>query len=136
MNQSRTISIKDVNECIRVFGEAQNAFMHSEKRAGLRSVLFDVPRRSSIGWYCIYRKGAEFLRQLSQHASPEEIGSSMKRLCSRPYYLTLSIVMCSYLNARQQLMLDRGIACSQPFPEENVEDLCFVVDWWRRACQA
>ena len=130
------ISIEDINRCIRLFGDAQKSFMHSEKRAGLRSVLFDVPRRSSIGWHCIYEKGAEFLRQLSDHVSPEELGRRMQQLCSRPYYLTLSIVMCSYLGARQQLMLDRGLSPDSRFSDEKINELGFIIDWWSRVCRA
>lgn len=109
--------------------------MRSEKRASLRSILFDVPRRSSIGWHCVYRKGCQFLRRLSDYISPEDLGVKMKQLCSRPYYLTLSIVMCSYLGARQQKMLDQGLAPGQAFAED-LDDLSFVVDWWRRTCRS
>lgn len=136
MTVQATISIEELNRCIRLFGASQKAFMRSEKRAGLRSVLFDVPRRSSVGWYCVYRKGAQLLRRLGEHISPEEVGTRMKRLCSRPYYLTLSIVMCSYLNARQQSMLDQGLSSGDHFPDENVDDLTCVVDFWLRACRA
>ena len=132
----KPITVAEINSCIRLFGQCQKSFMHSEKRAGLRSVLFDVPRRSSLGWHCIYRTAPEFLRRLSQKMPPEEIAVRMKRLCSRPYYLTLSIVMCSYLGARQQIMLDRGLAPGQAFADERMEDLAFVVDWWRRACRS
>ena len=129
------ISVEEINRCIRLFGDAQKSFMHAEKRAGLRSVLFDIPRRSSIGWHCIYEKGAEFLRELSNYASPEELGRRMQRLCSRPYYLTLSIVMCSYLGARQQIMLDRGLLPDSGFSEEKIEELGFIIDWWSRVCR-
>lgn len=132
----KPISLAEINSCIRLFGQCQKSFMHSEKRAGLRSVLFDVPRRSSIGWHCTYRTAPEFLRRLSQKMSPEGIAARMKRLCSRPYYLTLSIVMCSYLGARQQMMLDQGLAPGEAFAGERMEDLGFVVDWWRRACSS
>ena len=129
------ISLDEVNRCIRLFGDCQKAFMRSEKRAGLRSVLFDVPRRSSIGWHCVYRKAYPLLKELSQYASPEELGAKMKRLCSRPYYLTLSIVMCSYLGARQQLMQNRGLSRGESFPE-NLDELAYVIDWWQRVCRS
>ncbi len=131
----KPISIDEVNRCIRLFGDCQKAFMRSEKRAGLRSVLFDVPRRSSIGWHCVYRKAYPLLKELSQYASPEQIGAKMKRLCSRPYYLTLSIVMCSYLGARQQLMLDLGLSPGEALPE-SLEELAYVIDWWQRVCRS
>jgi hypothetical protein len=136
MMPTTAISLDEVNRCIRLFADCQKAFMHSEKRAGLRSILFDVPRRSSIGWHCIYRHGYKYLRLLSGYAAPEEIGRRMKRLCSRPYYLTLSIVMCSYLGARQQMILDRGLSAGDPFPGDNIDELFYVVDWWKRACQS
>lgn len=126
----------ELNHCIKQFGASQKAFMRSENRALLRSVLFDVPRRSSIGWYCYYDKAPSLLRSLVTQISPEEIGRRMRRLCSRPYYLQLSILMCSYFGARQQLMLDRGLRAGQAFPGEKLEDADFVVDFWQRACRA
>jgi hypothetical protein len=110
--------------------------MRSENRALLRSVLFDVPRRSSIGWHCYYDRATGLLRKLAALVTPEEIGRRMRRLCSRPYYLQLSILMCSYLGARQQLLLDRGLKPGEPFAEEKVDDVCFLVDFWQRACRA
>jgi len=130
------ISLQETNRCIARFGASQKAFMRSEKRAGLRSILFDIPRRSSIGWHCFYEAGSRFLRELSQQIPPEEVGRRMKRLCSRPYYLTLSIIMCSYFGARQQRLLDAGLTAGQPFAEEKPDEARFVVDFWRRVCQA
>ena len=130
------LSLDELNACIRQFGDGQKAFMRSENRALLRSVLFDVPRRSSIGWYCYYDRAPALLRKLVKQISPEEIGRRMRRLCSRPYYLQLSILMCSYFGARQQLLLDNGLSAGQPFPGEKPEDARFVVDFWQRACRA
>ena len=136
-----SLTLEELNHCIKLFGNQQKAFMRSENRALLRSVLFDVPRRSSIGWYCYYDKAPALLRSLVMQISPEEIGRRMRRLCSRPYYLQLSILMCSYFGARQQLLLDHehragGLRPGQAFPGEKVEDACFVVDFWQRACRA
>lgn len=130
------IPIEEVNRCMRLFGESQKSFMRRENRAALRSMLFDVPRRSSVGWHCFYERGAGFLRELAREISPEETGRLMKRLCSRPYYLTLSIVMCSYFNARQQLLLDAGLAPGIRFPEEKFEDAAVIADFWRRVTAA
>jgi hypothetical protein len=130
------MSLQQMNRCIAQFGKRQKAFMRGENRALLRSILFDVPRRSSIGWYCYYKKAPGFLRELTRQMPPEEIGRRMRRLCSRPYYLQLSILMCSYFGARQQLILDQGLRHGEPFPDENPDDALFVVDFWRRACRA
>ena len=104
-----SLTLDELNYRIKQFGDRQKAFMRSENRALLRSVLFDVPRRSSIGWYCYYDRAPALLRSLVEQISPEEIGRRMRRLCSRPYYLQLSILMCSYFGARQQLLLDHGL---------------------------
>lgn len=129
-------TLEALNRDIKAFGDRQLAFMRSENRALLRSILFDVPRRSSIGWQCIYDAAPDLLRQLVEQISPEEIGRRMRRLCSRPYYLQLSILMCSYLGARQQLLLDAGLRPGQPFKDEKIEDALFIIDFWRRACGA
>jgi len=129
-------TLDELNRSIRQFGNGQKTFMRSENRALLRSVLFDVPRRSSIGWYCFYDRAPDLLRSLVKHISPEEIGRRMRRLCSRPYYLQLSILMCAYFGARQQLLLDSGLSPGQPFPGERVDDVHFLVDFWQRVCCA
>lgn len=131
-----SFSVEQMNRYIKKFGDRQKAFMRSENRALLRSVLFDVPRRSSIGWYCYYACAPGLLRELMQRISAEDIGLRMRRLCSRPYYLQLSILMCSYLGARQQLLLDQGLRPGQRFANEKVDDALLVVDFWQRACRA
>ena len=57
-----TVPLAEVNRWIHQFGASQKAFMRSENRALLRSVLFDVPRRSSIGWHCYYDRATGLLR--------------------------------------------------------------------------
>ncbi len=128
--------IEQINQCIKLFSESQKAFMRSERRVLLRSTLFDVPRRSSLGWECVYQTAYPLLKELIQRISPEEIGWRMKRLCSRPNYLTLSILMCSYLGARQQRRLDPGWMLETSTSEEEDEQICFVVDFWRRVARS
>jgi hypothetical protein len=129
---SSTIDVERTNELIRLFGEHQYADMRVERREAMRSVLFDLPRRSPLGWQCLYEHGADFLREVSGHATPEEIGRLMRTVGSRPYALQPFIVVCSYLGARQQRMLDLGLRQGDPFPEERPWDLSFVMDWWAR----
>lgn len=132
---SGTTIPEEINDCVKRFAASQKAFMRSERRSALRSLLFDLPRRSSLGWHCFYEKAAQLLARLPGNVSPEEIGRRMKQLASRPNYLQLSILMCSYLGARQQRLLDAAVEFGAPWPEERVEEACFVVDFWRRvAC--
>jgi hypothetical protein len=134
---SNALSLEEMNRMVATFGASQKNFMRLEQRSSLRSALFDVPRRSSLGWIGIYQHGTSLLRQLTTFITPEEIGRCMKQLCSRPCYLQLSILMCSFFGARQQLMLDHGLKPGDPLPDEDdarIEDALSLVDfWWRVA---
>jgi hypothetical protein len=125
-----------LNRLIHLFGESQKASMRAERRESLKSVLFDLPRRSLLGWFALYEHEASFLRELCDHVPPDELGRRMKLPGCRPYYLQLFILMCTYLGARQQRLLDLGLAEGDPFPEEREDDLALVVDFWERATRA
>jgi hypothetical protein len=125
-----------LNRLILLFGESQKREMRAERRDMLRSVLFDLPRRSSLGWQALYEHEVPFLRELTARASPEEIGRAMRAPGSRPYALQLFILMCTYLGARQQRMLDLGLREGERFPEEREDELATLVDFWARATLA
>lgn len=125
-----------LDELILLFGENLKNEMRAERREALTSVLFDLPRRSLLGWFALYEHQAGFLRELMERMPPEEIGRRMKVPGTRPYHLQLFIVMCSHLLARQQRMLELGLAEGDPFPEERHDDLVTVVDFWERASSA
>jgi hypothetical protein len=121
-----------LNGLIHLFGERQKQEMRAERREVMRAILFDLPRRSSLGWHALYEHEADFLRELSEHASPEELGRRMRFPGSRPYALQPFIVVCSYLGARQQELLDSGLSPGDPWDGERAEDLEYVMDWWAR----
>jgi hypothetical protein len=124
-----------VDELILLFGENLKDEMRAERREQLTSVLFDLPRRSLLGWFALYENQAPFLRELMDQVPPEEIGRRMKVPGTRPYHLQLFIVMCHFL-ARQQRMLELGLSPGEPFPEERPEDVLTVLDFWERASRA
>lgn len=125
-------TVERANAAIARFGAGTREFLKSERRDRLDSVLFDVPRRSVLGWDGIYQHGAEFLRRLSRHASPEEIGARMRRLGQRPYQLQLSVLALGYLGAREQRRLNLGVAVGEPLPGEDVEATVeFMLTWER-----
>jgi hypothetical protein len=128
--------VEDVNRIIRLFGDHQKHDMRAEKRASMRSPLFDLPRRSLVGWEAMYRWAVPFLRELEPAAGPEEIGRRMRRAGSRPSTLQPYIVMTGYLAARQQRRLAAGVADGDPWPDERPEDLAYLVDWWARVMGA
>jgi len=125
-----------LNELIQLFGENLKHEMRAERRETMKSVLFDLPRRSLLGWFALYEHEPGFIRELLEHISPEEIGRRMKVPGTRPYHLQLFIVACSYLLARHQRMLELGVAAGEPFPEEREDDLIVVMDFWERTSRA
>jgi len=126
----------EINRVIQTVSGHLKAFMRSEHRALLRSALFDVPRRSSLGWECLYRTADRWIAELTSHIAPEEIGRRMKRVCARPNFLTLSILICGYLLGRQQHILDLGLEPGEPFPEDDPEQIGRVIEFWQRICRA
>lgn len=130
------MSPEHLDEIILLFGENLKNEMRAERREALTSVLFDLPRRSLLGWFALYEHQAGFLRDLMERVPPEEIGRRMKVPGTRPYHLQLFIVMCSHFLARQQRMLELGLAEGDPFPEERHADLLTVVDFWERTSRA
>jgi len=130
------VDVGRVNELIALFGRNQRREMRAIKRSAQKSMLFDLPRRSPLGWHCLYEHGAAFLREMDAYASPEELGRAMRAPGSRPYAIQPFIVVCSYLGARQMRMLDLGLQPGEPFPEERPEDLAVVMDWWERIMAA
>lgn len=130
------MSPEHVDELILLFGENLKDEMRAERREQLTSVLFDLPRRSLLGWFALYEHQAPFLRELMERVPPEEIGRRMRVPGTRPYHLQLFIVMCSHFLARQQRMLELGLAEGEPFPEERPDDVVTVLDFWERASRA
>lgn len=125
-------SVARANDVILAFGDRSREFFLKERRDQLESVLFDVPRRSLLGWDGIYQHGPEFLRRLSDHATPEEIGARMRYLGRRPYQLQLSILALGYLGAREQRRLNLGLAPGDPLPDEDIEaTVDFMLTWER-----
>jgi hypothetical protein len=125
----------EINGIIHAVSKHLKAFMRSERRELLRSALFDIPRRSSLGWECLYRTADQWIAELTSRITPEEIGWRMKRLCARPNFLTLSVLICGYLLGRQQHILDLGVEPGEPFPEDDPERIGRVIEFWQRICR-
>ena len=136
MNVREPMSVERLNELIHAFGEHEKAAIRAEKRGAMRSVLFDMLRRSLLGWQLKYDYEAAFLREVAEVIPPEEVGRRMKVPGSRPYYLQLFLLLQDTLGARQQRMLELGLHEGDRFPEERLDDLLFVADFWERASRA
>ncbi len=110
-----TLSLDRLNELINLFGENQKADMRAERREAMRSILFDLARRSPLGWQCLYEHQVPFLREITELVPAEELGRRMRGLGRRPYALQPFILMCSHFGWRQQRMLDLGLSEGDPF---------------------
>ncbi len=96
------------NEVMAAYGSSIRSFFQAEKRDELTSVLFDVPRRSLLGWHCLYRHAPEFFNELWRETTPEDFGRRMAQLGTRPYQLQLAILALGFLAARQHLLMTRA----------------------------
>jgi hypothetical protein len=110
--------------------------MKNEARSDLASDLFDVRRRTWVGFECYYEAAPALLRRLvTEGVSPEEIGRRMKVPGSRPYYLQLFLLMSNYLGSRQERVLQNGTAPERQ-SEEAFEDLRTLVEFFARTTAA
>src|ERR1700735_5615582 len=126
------ISTERLNELINIFGEVQKDAMRAERREAMRSILFDLARRSPLGWECFYEHQVPFLREIAALAAPDELGRRMRGLGRRPYAIQPFILMCSHLGWRQQLMLDAGLREGEPFAGDHPADLAVLCDFWAK----
>lgn len=130
------MDLDEINAIVRRFGAEHQRSVLSEQREKLTSVMFDVPRRSSLGNALFYEHGAGLIRELEAAMTPEAIGKAMKRPGSRPYTLSLWVVMGAYLGGRQQTLLDLGVQPGESVDDPRVEDLVTVVEFYARVARA
>jgi hypothetical protein len=130
------VDVEHLNELIKAFGDAHKAAVRAEKRGSAASPLFDLPRRSLLGWFLKGDITAGFMRDVTALMPPEEIGRRLRRLGSRPYYMQLFLLFQDVLGARQQRLLELGLREGEPYPGERLADLMLVADIWERMCRA
>ena len=80
-----SVGVARINELIAFFGEHMKTALRAEKRGAMTSVLFDLPRRSVLGWQLKYEHDPVFMREVAAVLPPEELGRRLKVLGSRPY---------------------------------------------------
>lgn len=122
---------QDVDEVIHRYGRAHAAHMAGEQRALMRSPMFDLHRRSSLGWTVLYDRAPELIRRWSAVTTGAQLGQRVRRLGSRPYTLQPMMVLCAYLAERQQRLMDAGLRWGAAYEEPDPEGLAAVTLWWR-----
>jgi hypothetical protein len=129
-DQFPTFDHARANEVIRSWGIAQRRAMAREQRGKLDSELFDVPRRTLVGFECYRKVAPEMLRRLvAAGHSPEAIGERMRRPGSRPYFLQLFILMSNFLLSRELWLAEGEVPADE-------KDTVTVVEFCARVGQA
>lgn len=127
---SKLPSLEVLNGYLRQYGESVRRFFREQQRSAMISSLFNLPGRLVLGSYCYYENMGPLLAELLRHASPEEIGRRMRKLCSRANYIHLNSVMLGYFNGREQKRLLGRTR------RDDQETIALVLDFWARAAQA
>jgi hypothetical protein len=126
------VDLTVTNALIARFAYCHRQTMRAERRAGMKSALFDLPRRSSLGWAAVHEHGGALVAELRDAIDPYDLGRRMRRVGSRPYTLQAFMLACGYLAGRQQLLLDAGLAPGDGLPGEDPEEVAMVVGFWAR----
>lgn len=125
-----SIDLELTNSLIARFGAAHRVTMQAERRATMSSALFDLPRRSSLGWEAIYEHAGALVSELAAVIEPEELGRRMRGLGCRPYTMQPFILACGYLAGRQQHLLDAGVKPGEGYRGDDPQEIEQVVGYW------
>jgi hypothetical protein len=96
-------------------------------RTAQESKLFPLMPYLMLCFYDAYYRFPDLLREASQHITPEECGHRARQVSTLPSKLSAWGTLNFYLNGRASL-----IKLGLLRPEDNLEDLVFMCDWWER----
>lgn len=125
------------DEVIEQYGSDIVYTVRRERRTGMKSPLFDVLGRSSLGFAVTYRMAPELFARLGEVLEPEEAARQMRAPLMRPYSLQLFMIADGYLAGREQRLLDNDGRFLDPV--EAAEDAArtdLVISWFARASVA
>ena len=100
-------------------------------RTAQESKLFPLMPYLMLCFYDAYYRFPDLLREASRHISPEECGHRSRQVSTLPSKLSAWGTLNFYLNGRASL-----IKLGLLRPEDNLEDLVFMCDWWERFSQS
>lgn len=125
-----TLSVEVLNRHLREYGESVRHFFRDQQRSAMVSPLFNLPGRLILGSYCYYENMRPLLSELLRHASAEEIGKGMRKVCSRANSIHLNSLLLGYFNGREQARL---LGQAKP---DDVDEIALLLDFWARASSA
>lgn len=96
-------------------------------RTAQESKLFPIMPYIDLCMFDAYYRFPDIIREVSEHLSPEEFGHRSREGCTRLSKLTAWGILNFYLNGRA-LLIRYGLLR----PQDNLEDLWTLVDWWLR----
>ena len=96
-------------------------------RTAQESKLFPLMPYLMLCFYDAYYRFPDLIRDASQHITPEQVGHRVRESSMLPSKLSAWGTLNFYLNGRASL-----IKLGLLRPEDNLEDLVTVVDWWER----
>lgn len=128
--------LAEINGLIDLFGEEMKVANRAEKREDLKSVLFDVPLRSVLGWRVLKEAAPDTVRLLLERIAPAELGTRMRRLGCRPYGLQLFFLAAGFMLTREQERIELGIGSDEAWEEDPVEDIELIMSTWAQLSAA
>ncbi len=96
-------------------------------RTAQESKLFPIMPYLVMSMYDAYYRYPDLLRRSAGVVSPEDVGHRARNATCNVSKLTGWGTVNFYLQGRE-LLIKKGLLR----PEDNLEDLAFVVDWWQR----
>ena len=96
-------------------------------RTAQESKLFPLMPYLMLCFYDAYYRFPDLIREASEHVTPEQVGHRVREGSMLPSKLSAWGTLNFYLNGRASL-----IKLGLLRPEDNLEDLVTVVDWWER----
>jgi hypothetical protein len=119
----------EVNHSIALFGESVKHFFRGQQRSEMTSPMFNLPGRMVLGSYCYYENLPQLLAEIRSHASEEDIGRGMKRLCIRPNYVHLNSLALGFLIGREQARLSGADTA------DDCARVASVMEFWARVAR-
>ena len=111
-----------------VLQRADDVLVHNcLTRTAQESKLFPVLPYLDLTMIDSYYRYPDLLRAVAERMSPEEVGHRAREVTTTLTHLTGWATLTYYLNGRSLLMRNGLLR-----PEDNLEDLCFMIDFHQR----
>ncbi|MCL4435804.1 MAG: hypothetical protein M1503_11600 [Thaumarchaeota archaeon] len=125
---SKILVTDEANRLLIAFSDAAKRLIG--RRTLLESHMFPVTTYVATGLYNLHEIGYESLREVTNSASPEEIGRLGRRLLSRINQKTHFSTILGYLVGREQRLMDKDVYST--LDEDDVEQTMFMLNFFQK----